>query len=92
MLWIIPLKRKTGKERRPDKMWVDRGREFYNKDAQKLVDFYSTDNEEKTCAIERFNRIIKKKMFKNFSASNRRKFLMYLTYLYISTIIELIHQ
>ena len=42
---IVPLKRKTGqevanafsrilKERRPSKMWVDRGREFYNKDVQ----------------------------------------------------------
>ena len=42
-VWIIPLKRKTGqvvenafsrilKERRPSKFWVDKGREFYNKD------------------------------------------------------------
>ena len=47
-VWIIPSKRKTGqevasafsrilKERRPSKMWVDKGREFYNKDVQKLV-------------------------------------------------------
>ena len=43
--WIIPLKRKTGqdvsnafssilKERRPSKMWVNKGREFYSKDIQ----------------------------------------------------------
>ena len=43
--WIIPLKKKTGqkvasafsrilKKRRPSKTWVDRGREFYNKDVQ----------------------------------------------------------
>ena len=43
---IIPLKQKNGqevanafsmifKERRPSKMWVDEGREFYNKDVQK---------------------------------------------------------
>ena len=55
-IWIIPLKRKTGqevantfssilKERRPCKTLVDRGREFYNKDVQKLVDLYSTENE-----------------------------------------------
>ena len=42
-VWIVCLKRKTGqevanafsrilKERRPNKTWVDRGREFYNKD------------------------------------------------------------
>ena len=52
-VWIVPLKRKTGqevanafsrilKERRPSKMWVDKGREFYNKDVQKLVELYST--------------------------------------------------
>ena len=47
-VWIVPLKRKTGqevadaisrilKERMPCKVWVDRGKEFYNKDVQKLV-------------------------------------------------------
>ena len=83
-VWIIPLKRKTGqeaanafsrilKERRPSKMWVDIGREYYNKDVQKLVKLYSTENEEKSCLIERFNRTIKEKMFKYFSANNTRK-------------------
>ena len=43
LVWIVPLKRKTGpevanafsgifKERRTSKMCVDKGREFYNKD------------------------------------------------------------
>ena len=51
---IVPLKRKTGqevanafsrilKERRPSKMWVDRGCEFYNKDVRKQVELYSTE-------------------------------------------------
>ena len=42
-VWIVPLKRKTGqevtnafskilKQRRPSKMWVDKGRELYNND------------------------------------------------------------
>ena len=77
---IIPLKRKTGqevanafsrilKERRPSKMLVDRGYEFYNKDVRKQVELYSTENEEKSCVIERFNRTIKEKMFKFFSAN-----------------------
>ena len=71
-VWIIPLKRKTGqevasafsrilKERRPSKMWVDKGREFYNKAVQKLVKLYRTENEEKSCVIERFNRTNKEK-------------------------------
>ena len=59
------------KERRPSKMLVDKAREFYNKDVQKLVELYSTENEEKSCAIERFN----KRMFKYFSANNTRKFV-----------------
>ena len=84
-VWIIPLKRKTGqkvanafsrilKECRPSKTWVDRGRE-YNKDVQKVVELYSTENEEKSFVIERFNRTIKEKMFKYFSANNTRKYV-----------------
>ena len=53
-VWIISLKRKTGqevanafsrilRERRPSKMWVDKDREFYNKDVQKLVELYFTE-------------------------------------------------
>ena len=56
-------------------MWVDKGREFYNKDVQKLVELCSTENEEKSCVIERFNRTIKEKMFKYLSANNTRKFV-----------------
>ena len=52
-VWIVPLKRKTEqevanafsmilKERTHSKTWVDRGREFYNKDVQKLIEVYST--------------------------------------------------
>ena len=85
-VWIVPLRRKIGQEvanafssilmeRRPSKTWVDRGREFYNKDVQKLVELYSTENEEKSCVIERFNRTIKEKMFKYFSANNTRKYV-----------------
>ena len=85
-VWIVPLKRKTGqevanafsrilKERRPCETWVDRGLEFYNKDVQKLTKLYSTENEDKSCVIERFNRTIKEKMFKYFSANNTRKYV-----------------
>ena len=55
-------------------MWTDKGREFYNKYVQTLVELYSTENEEKSCVIERFNRTIKEKMFKYFPANNTRKF------------------
>ena len=50
-------------------MWVCKGREFYNKDVHKLVWLYSTENEEKSCVIERFNSTIKDKMLKYFTAN-----------------------
>ena len=56
-------------------MLIDRGREFYNKDVQKLFNLYSTENEEKSCVNERFNRTIKEKIFKYFSANNTRKYV-----------------
>ena len=85
-VWIVPLKLKTGqevanafstilRERRPSKTWVDKGREYYNKYVQNQVDLYSTENEEKSCVMERFNRTIKNKMFKYVSANNTRKFV-----------------
>ena len=80
------------KERRPSKTWVDRGREFYNKDVQKLIELYSTENEEKSCVIERINRTIKEKMFKYFSANNTRKLVDVLDVLVDSTIIQFIHR
>ena len=59
---IIPLKRKSGldvtnvssrilKLRRLSKIWVDKGREFYNKNIQQVVNLYSSENEEKSCVI-----------------------------------------
>ena len=104
-VWIVHLKRKTGqevanvfsrilKERRPSKTWVDKGREFYKKDVQKLVELYSTENEEKSCVIERFNRTIKEKMFKYVCSLLiiQENLLMYLIYLSISIINQFIHR
>ena len=56
---MIPLRNKTGtevasalqnvfKERKPEKLGVDKGKEFYNKHVQQLVELYSTENEEKS--------------------------------------------
>lgn len=84
--WIEPLKNKTGaevakalkrifKERKPEKLWVDKGKEFYNRDVQSLIDLYSTENEEKSSIVERWNRTMKEKMFKYFSANSTRKYI-----------------
>ena len=67
-----PLKSKTGlevanalekifKDRKPDKLWVDFGRKFYNKEVQKVVTLYSTENEEKSSVVERWNRTMNEK-------------------------------
>ena len=56
-------------------MWVDKRRKFYNKGVQKLVGLYCTENEEKFCVIERFNRTIKDIFFKYCSANFTRKFV-----------------
>ena len=62
-------------------MWVDTGREFYNKDVQKLVELYSTENEETYCVIERFNRTIKEKCLTISLLIIQENMLLYLTYL-----------
>ena len=86
-VWIVPLKSKTGVdvanalskifgERRPMKMWVDKGKEFYNKHVKALgVQLYSTENEEKSSVVERWNRTMKEKMFKYFSVNSTRKYI-----------------
>ena len=56
-------------------MWVDKGREFESKDVRKLVELYSTENEEKSFVIERFNRKIKDDIFKQFSANSTTKYI-----------------
>ena len=43
--------------------------------SKKVIELYSTENEEKSCVIERFNKTIKDKMFKYFSANNTRKYV-----------------
>jgi hypothetical protein len=86
--WIVPLKSKTGaavaiafkkifsEGRKPEKLWVDKGKEFYNKDVKSLgVELYSTENEEKSCVVERWNRTMKEKMFKYFSANSTRRYV-----------------
>ena len=63
------------KERRSSKTWVDRGREFYNKDFQKLIELYSTESEENLAGLKDSIELLRKKMFKYFSANNTRKYV-----------------
>ena len=84
--WLIPIKDKTGKsvasalktifkERKPEKMWVDKGKEFYNKDVKDLIELYSTENEEKSSVVERWIRTMKEKMWKYFTANSTNVYI-----------------
>ena len=89
--WIVPLKTKTGlevskafesifKKAKPKKLWVDKGKEYYNKNVKDLlaknnIEIYSTENEEKSSVCERWNRTIKEKMYKRFTMQNNTVYI-----------------
>ena len=78
--WVFPLKNKKGASivnafqsilkkfnRKPNKIWVDKGSEFYNGSMKSRlekndIEMYSTHNEGKSVVAERFIRTIKKKI------------------------------
>ena len=62
-------------KRKPEYLWVDKGSEFYNKTfkewlLQNDIELYSTFNEGKAVIIERFNRTLKSRMYKQFTIQN----------------------
>ena len=83
--WAVPLKNKSGPEvtqalrqilrkNKCKKLWVDSGREFYNKNVYKLlkengIEMYSTNNDEKCSVVERWNRTIKTQLWRYFSTN-----------------------
>lgn len=90
--WIITLKDKKGESvmnafktifkegRGPQYLWVDKGKEFYNKHLKDLLEeyniqMYSTENEEKSSVVERWNRTIKTKMWKQFTIQGNTRYL-----------------
>ena len=91
--WSIPLKDKKAttvlgafekivseSKRQPKHIWVDEGKEFYNKymdESIKENDIvrYSTHGEHKSAVVERFNRTLKTNMWKRFTAENTRNWI-----------------
>ena len=94
--WVKALKDKKGKtvlnafieivkesNRKPNKLWVDQGREFYNKFNQEWLDnndilMYSTHNEGKSVIAERFIKTLKSKIYKKMTANDSKSYLPYL--------------
>ena len=83
---VDTIKRQTGKsvpsalktifkERKPDKMWVDKGKEFYKEDVKDSIELYSTENEEKSSVVERWIRTMKEKMWKYFSVKSTNVYI-----------------
>ena len=86
--WVVPLKDKRGitivnafqkiisKGRKPNKIWVDQGGEFYNNLFKRFlkinnIEMYSTYNEGKSVVAERFIRTLKNKIFKHMTAISK---------------------
>ena len=64
----------------PKHIWVDEGKEFYNKDMtawinQHNIVRYSTYGEHKSAVVERFDRTLKTAMWKRFTAENTRNWV-----------------
>ena len=69
--------------RKPNKLWVDQGRDFYNKFMQEWLDnndilIYSTHNEDKSVIAKMFVKTLKSKIYRNMTANDSKSYLIYL--------------
>ena len=91
--WVIPIKDKKGtsivnafkkiiakRQRKPNKIWVDQGNEFYNqsfKDFLKInnIEMYSTYNEGKSVVAERFIKTLKNNISKHMTTISKNVYI-----------------
>ena len=93
--WVVPLKDKKGitiakafqlilkqsnSKRKPNKIWVDKGSEFYNAYFKKWlrdndIVMYSTHNEGKSVVSERFIRTLKSKIYKYMTSISKNVYI-----------------
>ena len=67
-------------ERKPKHLQTDKGTEFLNKDVQNFlknndVNIFTTNTEMKASIVERFNRTLKSRMYKYFTAENSHRYV-----------------
>ena len=92
-VWVVPLKDKKGisivkafqsilkqLNKKPNKIWVDKGSEFYNAYFKKWlrdndIVMYSTHNEGKSVAAERFIRTLKSKIYKYMTSISKNVYI-----------------
>ena len=65
--------------RHPNRLQTDRGKEFYNRTFQRWVDeqgihHFSTEGDAKASVVERFNRTLKERLYRYFTAANTLRF------------------
>ena len=90
--FVIPFKDKKGisivnafnkkikqSNRKPNKIWVDQGGEFYNNVFEKWlsdndINMYSTYTEGKSVVVEKFIRKLKNKLYKHMAATGKNVF------------------
>ena len=93
--WVIPLKDKKGitltiafkkildeSNCKLNKIWVDKGNEFYNRSITSFlqtndIEMYSANNEGKSVAAERFIRNLKNKIYKYKTSVQKMCILIY---------------
>ena len=91
--WVVPLKDKKGvgivaafqsilkqSNKKPNKIWVDKGSEFYNASFKKWfqdnnIVMYSTKNEGKSVVAERFIRTLKSKIYKYMTSISNNVYI-----------------
>ena len=91
--WVVPLKDKKGisivkafqgilkqSNRKPNKIWIDKGSEFYNAYFQKWLQdndivMYSTHNKGKSVVAERFIRTLKSKIYKYMTSISENVYI-----------------
>ena len=90
---VVPFKDKKGisivnafqsilnkSRRKPNKIWVDKGSEFYNTSFKKWLQdndiiMYSTNNEGKSVVAERFTRTLKSKIYKHMTSISKNVYI-----------------
>jgi len=91
--WSKPLKNKNSdnvlnafkniineSKRKPERIWVDQGGEFYNSKITKFtkennIILYSSYGDHKSAVVESFNKTLKNMMWKYFTSENTRKWI-----------------
>ena len=91
--WVVPLKDKKGvsivnafqkilkeSERKPNKIWVDKGSEFYNSSFKKLlkhksIEMYSIHNEGNSVVAERFITTLKTNIYKYMTSVSKNVYI-----------------